>query len=484
MRKNKVISFGLLITAFVFFCNPNIGIIDLLPDCFGCFFIILALRKLCDMCDYLDDAKRGFTILFWINLSKLPAFIVVRSMVSTHIDEAPMWLLAAFCYAIADSVFTIRAFNSLFEGFAYLGERNDGGEFLYHQILRPEKQGRTKVKKAKAFRLEKLSFFTYLFIIIRSAMCTLPEFVYIYPQDYINPSPFTPISFKPLLIVMLGLVAFVFGIVWVIKICGYTRRISKEKAFWASVFKEYEEKVLPRKGLFVMRHVYVFAIVFTIAAFFSVDFYPDEINYLPDFVSAALFFVSATFVHKYSNGATSLKITSAIYFVTSLFTYFAMIMFKTGMFSPIGYTYDAVGSVDTATKLYTIYAVSNAVSQIAFIAVMMSAAAIMMRVVRLHTGINTLTGVSNSSRPLVNVYSARVMRMRVLSVLAAIFSVLYFYFIVYSERRLLRSGEYSYMPQFALIWMADFLVAMIYAIHASNLAFDIVSEVNYKYKYE
>ena len=108
----------------------------------------------------------------------------------------------------------------------------------------------------------------------------------------------------------------------------------------------------------------------------------------------------------------------------------------------------------------------------------------MMRIVRTHTGINTITGASSSSRPLVNVYGARITRMRVISVITAIMSVLYFYLIVYAERVPLRDDRFAYMPKFEFVWMIDFAIGMIYAIHASNLVGDIVSEVKYKYKYE
>lgn len=489
MRKNKVISFGLLTFAFIFFCNPNINIFDIFPDCFACLFVVAAISKLGDLCDDLGEAKRAFITLFWINISKLPSLVLVGYIAGSNMNEGTMWLLLAFCYGVADIVFTVRAFNLLFDGLAYLGTRNDGGEFLYHRTLRPEKEiklknGNTKVRPARIFRLEKLSSFTTLFIIVKSVCCTLPEFLRIYRTDEINPTGIDYTEFIPHLYVLLSLVAFVFAIVWVSKMCGYVRHIARHRDFWHAMGEKYNAEVLPRSGIFIMRYVNVFAVIISVAVFFSADLYLDEINVLPDFISAALFFAAACVIGKYSGGAASLKFTSVIYFITSVFTYFAMIMFKTGMFSSFGYYYRNVHSIDAARELYTLYAVSNAVAQLAFAAVMMSAAAVMMRIVRTHTGINTITGASSSSRPLVNVYGARITRMRVISVITAIMSVLYFYLIVYAERVPLRDDRFAYMPKFEFVWMIDFAIGMIYAIHASNLVGDLVSEVKYKYKYE
>lgn len=474
MKKNKVINFGFLFVAFVFFCNPNINIIDLLPDCIGCLLIAWGIGRIGDLCEDLDEAKRAFFTLFWINLSKGPALILLMWIVGKNMQEGTMWLLFAFCYAVAEAVFGIRAFKQLFDGLSYLGQRNDGGDFIF---------GMTS-KKGKARCYESVMRFTAFFIVLKAAACTLPEFVYIYPQDYINNSGFEALRFRPLLIVFGFIVALVFGIIWLVKICKYTAHLSRFKDFWEDMHSQYVEKVLPRKGLFVMRYTKVFAYLVTAALFLTVNVYIDEYNLVPDFLAAILFFASACVIGKYSGGAKALKVTSVIYFVTSVASFMAMIVFKTDGFSEFGYIYRNVHAIERAAQLYNIYALITAVMQVALIAVMFSLAAVMMRIVRAHTGINTITGVSNSSRPLEKVYGARINRVRAMSVIASIMSVLYFYLIIYYERVELRNGSYSYMPRFEIVWLVDFFVTMVFAIHASNVVNDLNGEVNYKYKYD
>ncbi|MBQ6892712.1 MAG: hypothetical protein IJN48_00760 [Clostridia bacterium] len=477
MKKKKVISFGLLLTAFLFFSNPNINIIDVLPDCIACLLIAFAISKLGDMCEDLAAAKHAFYTLFWITVSKGPAFILLLWIVGANMNESTMWLLFSFCYAVAEAVFAIRAFNALFGGLAYLGSRNEGGDFIFIPTVKETE------KNVGNRRFDALKLLTTVFIIVKSAMFTLPEFVYIYPQDEINISAFNIVNFRPHFIVLGALVAAFAGIVWLVMMCRYVAHLSKHKDFWEQMRLKYEEKVLPRQGLFIMRYTRVFTLIVTAALFFSVDLYIDEYNMLPDFISAILFFVAACVIGKYAGTSRALKISSVVYFLTAAVTFVAMIYFKTDGFSTIGYYYRNVYANDNAARLYMIYAVSNAVTQVAFLSVVFSLCALLMRMVRMHTGINTLTGVSNSSRPLEKVYQSRINRIRALSVVTAVMSVLYFYLIVYFERTETQIG-YSYMPKFAIIWMIDFIVATAFAIHASNVASDLSGEVVYKYKYE
>ena len=459
--KNKMIRFGLLICGLVFFCNPNLNIVDILPDCIGCLLIVLALTKLGDLCADIGEAKHAFTTLFWITLSKLPAVILLMWITGKNASEETMWLVFTFCYAVAETVFAMRAFSLLFDGLAYLGTRQEGGEFLYVWTSKPQKTDADGAsRRVRSKRIEHLMHATSAFLVVKALLYTLPEFCRLSSYDtlgYITPEGLALSGFYPLFVSAAVLIGLVIGIVWLCQVCGYVRHIAKHTDFWNGLYRQYETTVLPRSGIFVMRRMYAFTVLISAAAIFSVDFYLDEVNCLPDFVSAILFFLAACVIAKDAGGALWLKITSAAYFLASM--------------------------------LYSRYAISNAIAQLAFMGVMFSLAVLLMRIVRAHTGINTVTGVSNSSRPLVQVYGGRTVRLRIVSVAAAVMSMLYFYFVVDVKTIQLRAGAYTeggylYFPEFEIVWMVDFAIAMIYAIFTCNLVSDLLSEVRYKYKYE
>ena len=481
--KNKMIRFGLLTCGLIFFCNPNINIVDVVPDCIGCLLIVVALTKLGDLCADIGEAKRAFTTLFWITLSKLPAVILLLWITGKNANEETMWLVFTFCYAVGETVFALRAFSLLFDGLAYLGSRQDGGEFLYVWQTKPT--GDTS-RRTRSKRIENLMRLTSGFLVIKALLYTLPEFCRLSSYDslgYITPEGLALSGFYSLFVGASVLLGLIIGIVWLCKVLGYVRHIAKHTDFWNDLYRQYETDVLPRTGIFVMRRMHAFCALISAAAIFSVDFYLDEVNCLPDFVSAILFFIAACVIAKDAGGALWLKITSAAYFLASAVTFVTMIGFTNE------YPYSAVHKIERAQMLYSRYAISNAVAQMAFIAVMFSLAALLMRIVRAHTGINTVTGVSNSSRPLVQVYRGRTVRMRIVSVAAAVMSMLYFYFVVDVKTIQLRANAYTesgylYFPEFEIVWMVDFAIAMIYAIFTCNLVSDLLSEVRYKYKYE
>lgn len=487
MKKNGIIKFGLLIVGFLFFANPNISIFDILPDCIGCLFIIGAIFKIGDISSDMSDARRAFHVLFWINLSKLPALVILMWVTGVNVGEETMWLLFAFCYAVAEVIFGIRAFSLLFDAFAYLGSRRDGGDFIFAKMIRPMKALKNgKIRPAKYRRLDSFARFTSIFIIIRAALCTLPEFALLSSHDtlgYVTAEGMALYSFRPLLIVLGALVTLIIGIVWFCRFCGYAKHLSRHGEFFAELMDEYNDTVKTRVGIFAMRRTQIFAVLASAAALFSVDFYLDEINYIPDFFAAILLFASACVIANQIGGAKWLKAASLLYLVTSSVTFVTMIRFVSE------YSYSSVHKIERAKELYIPYALSNAITQIAFLIAFFALASVVMRVVRAHTGINTVTGFSSSSKPLVKVYSGRTVRMRLVTLLAAVMSSLYFYFVVDVKSVALRNdgygmGGYLYFPKFEIVWMVDFLFAMIFAVFVCNLLFDLLAEVRYKYKYE
>ena len=487
MKKEKIVKFGLLVLGFIFFANPNISVFDILPDCIGCLFIIAAIFKLSDMSDEMAEARRAFHVLFWIDFSKLPAIILILWTTGTSVGQETMWLLFAFCYAVAEIIFGIRAFRALFDGLAYFGTRKNGGDFILIKFIRAEKTVKDgKTVPAKYRRLESYLSLTTAFWIAKEVLCTLPEFALLSSHDslgYVTAEGLAIYNFRPLFIALGAIISLVFGTSWLVKMCGYTKHLAKHKDFFATLFEEYKETVKSHRGIFAMRRTHIFSVLASAAAIFSVDFYLDEINVLPDFLAAILLFIAACIIANQIGGAKWLKISSVIYFVSASFTYASMIAFTNE------YPYSAVHKIERAREFYMPYAISNAVTQVAFLFAFCTLAGVVMKIVREHTGINTVTGASNSSKPLITVYKGRVIKMSIATFFAALMSSLYFYFVVDVKSVQLRNdgfgnGGYLYFPKFEIVWMVDFVIAVIFAVVVCNLLYDLVNEVRYKYKYE
>ena len=71
--EKKQISWGLFAIAFVFLFNPNIAIIDPLPDFFGYIILSVALTKLAMINESIYEAKRAFDRMIIVDIGKIIA---------------------------------------------------------------------------------------------------------------------------------------------------------------------------------------------------------------------------------------------------------------------------------------------------------------------------------------------------------------------------------------------------------------------------
>ena len=172
-----MIRFGLLTAGILFLFNPNVNLIDVLPDCIGYLCICAAIARAADLCGELADAQTEFRRLFWIALSKLPAWLIATLITARSVGEETILLSMTFAYAVAETVFGVRAFTRLFEGLSYLGTRYDGGEFLYKIPARPKKlrgtDGPTAVLRFRP--VNGLAALSCAFVVFKSVFCVLPE---------------------------------------------------------------------------------------------------------------------------------------------------------------------------------------------------------------------------------------------------------------------------------------------------------------------
>ena len=472
--KGRVLRGGWLKFGLILFFNPCVRLFDIFPDALGILCILYAIAKISDLSADLADAREKFWTLFWIELSKLPAQFVLAYVSGSSVGQEPLVLTFVFAYAIASSVYAIRAFTALYDGLAYLGGAYDGGDFL---AVLPRLPGEKTPRP-----VGRLAAFTCAFILAKNILSVLPEFALLGSYDGagdVRPSGMDVSSFYPLFVVFTALVSLVFGVIWLAKTLRYFSAFRRHKEFFSLLGREYAAKILPNTGLFVYRRVRVFYYILCAAALFSVDMYFDEINVLPDFICALFFFFAAFWISKYAKSGR-MMLFSGLYFVGGIFTFVFMRLFNAE------YGYRSVQKIERAKMLYTRYAVSNALTKVLFVLVIFSLGRLLLQLVREHTGVETMAFSSGSKQPLVRVFARRILRMRILAVIHAVVSILYFYFVVDMQSIELRGefGGYAYFPRFEFAWMLDVLMALIFAIYTVNLVSDLTAEVKFRYRYD
>ncbi len=301
----KHINFKAIAWSLIFLLNPNIGIIDIFPDFIGYILLSLTLVKLSDINDTISEALKLFKRMIFIDAAKILAIFWVFGMsVSTEKDTS--LLLWSFIFSIFEMIFVIPAFVKLFTGLTELAYVYDNVSILGYKRKKSAKCcGEKEDKKKKDFiraakkearrsvrqknYTDKVRAMTVSFIIVKALMSVLPEFSNLTAFEYYeNPlmnlyehiGTMRFLAFIPVLIV---------GLIWFVKLLRYFARVAADDSFNISLNNAYANTVLPKRGIFVKRNIAICFVLIILAAIFSIDFRLENINMLPDFISAIAF---------------------------------------------------------------------------------------------------------------------------------------------------------------------------------------------------
>ena len=272
-----------LIVGFVFLCNPEIAVFDILPDFIGYIIIIASLTNLSDMFYQFDDAKKSFRNGMYISLAKLVSIFVIFG-VFDYANRASGIVLFTFAFAILEILFLLPAYKKLFEGFLYAAQRidshsvflcgyNDKGHEKYIKKCERKKKSPVIIT-ARAYRL------SVLFVIAKSVLTLAPELT-----SLINDSQY---EFLSLLRGFAAFTSLIIGLAFIIRMARYLNAIKRDKNFILGLSQKYENEIVPKTHIFISRRIKL-ALSFAIAAIFlSVNIYHEEINILPGVIFFAM----------------------------------------------------------------------------------------------------------------------------------------------------------------------------------------------------
>ena len=368
-NKTAKIPWNAIMLAFVFIFNPNISIIDPLPDIFGYIILSASLVKLSMICDGLTDARRAFERMILIDGAKILALLWVFGIEATSERNSSL-LLWSFVFCALEIAFLVPAFSKLFDGFSELGN------FHVNTSIHASKcvGGHSYTDK-----LKKLSVF---FVIFKAVMAMLPEFMVLATSDYNEGSLFFGLyryigvvrgfCFVPVMIV---------GVVWLAKAVSYFNRIKADKVFCNSVSATYSERVLPKEGIFAIRNVKIATWLFVVATVLTFDFELDGVNIFPDILVLA--FIIPSFLYF----AKSVKLSWRAYAVSAvLYGVASLLSMASYSYYHANYTYNAMEKSQEAFFAYLFYVGSVALQGILFVCMLAVFINAVRKVIDTHTG--------------------------------------------------------------------------------------------------
>lgn len=370
VAEKKQIPWGLFLIAFIFLFNPNIAIFDFLPDFIGYIILSVALTKLAMVNDTMYEAKRAFERMIVVDVAKIVAIFWIFGIASVSEQNTSM-LLWSFVFGVLEILFAVPAYVKLFEGFSTLGDFHSN--FCIH--------GRKKASQKKSYT-QKIKSFSIFFVIFKAALTCLPEFSVLETVAYDETSNFSVLyqyigvmrgfCFIPVLIV---------GIVWLVIAVKYFLRIKSDVGFVKEIDEAYSSKKITRTGMFFVRDVKIATLFFVVGSILSLDFYFENVNFVPDILvtvafALALFYFSKVVQIKKTFAVTTLAIFSVLSLLEDGLRYYFFDKFY----------YNAINKNAEALYIYIAIVVTVAVKGIVLALTYYAFARVIKTVIKEHTG--------------------------------------------------------------------------------------------------
>lgn len=263
--------FRLIFAGLVFFCNPCINIVDLLPDFIGCILISAGLNKLADVEDRFYNARKYARIMIAVYVLKflLALYVPVR------------WkdglLPITFCFAVGEILLAVLFFTSLYGGIEYMANLHDGEKHLAS--------------------VSRLTQFTVIFSVVKNALAFLPESFALEPTpeldlSYRRQRVFTLTDAKPYAILLCTVVTAVLGIYFLILTARYFRGLWQDNAFCGNLFEIYRLRVLSNPNRMNRRRFRRFFGLMLLGVLLFPDLIIDAVNVTPDIFSYLLMYAA------------------------------------------------------------------------------------------------------------------------------------------------------------------------------------------------
>lgn len=219
-QKSPRAAYPLAILCLILLCNPNVGVVDILPDFIACFILARLLAPGLDRAPYFIEAKKALMRLGWLNVGKLGGLMLIgySRMQSSFGNDTSVVVVTVF--AAAELALSISATRSVFNALFGLGERTDMSGTI------------SNVGKTPA---SMLAAYTYAFFAAKAILNVIPNFFLLtrISDDGVISTVARGYAFA---LVLCTVAVLACGIVWCAKISKYIKAIHKEGQFYTSIY--------------------------------------------------------------------------------------------------------------------------------------------------------------------------------------------------------------------------------------------------------
>lgn len=479
VKKKGIVGWWRLTLSLVFLFNPNVGLVDLLPDFIGYLLLCDALAGLSFIDDRISEARTLLRRAALITLGRFAALFITFGLIP-YSDRSTMMLLLSFVFDIAELCTVIPAIFKLSEGILYISGRHDG-EAAY---LTPPRKRRKNASNAKNIT-QRMCSTAVTFAVVKAICGTIPELSALSGQGYDEGHWYEYIG----MFRVLGFaVALVFGIVFLCRGVRYFGRLRAEKDLYERLDRVYADVIAEHPDYLARRAVLSSFVYFSLGAVFAIDFGLDglssanggtlgSINVIPDVLSAVCILAGVLVIKKY---ITNRKIT--LIFVSAYAVVTAAYMALQYHFASVYYV-EAVG-IDPETTSFYMFLCAGAIACTVLFAVMI---VLLMRltvceIIRSHTGFSITSRDSNDPgervRQLHRELSLRTIPIIVVGIFASMLEA--------ASVCLVGVASVITLPVVVVYlvecaWILALVVDVVYAVMFIKLLGELRTQIDYKY---
>ena len=453
MKQKNIILWGRIIAAIVFFFNPNIGIVDVLPDFIGYILLVTALSKVAVIDDRISDAQILFTRLIYITALRFASLWAVFGIIPPS-DQSMAMMLFAFVFDVLDLITLIPAVMKLFDGIFYLSGRHDG-EAAY------TKSGRLKSKTIS----EKTRTAIIVFAFAKAFFGTLPEFSSLSANRGWDESMLGQLHLFTGLFRMLGIIiSLVFGIIFLLKLIKYILTIKKDSVLWGNLQIIYDDTVSGRADYLARRSAVMAFGCFAAAAIFTVDFNLDGYNVIPDVLSAICVMIGVVAMRKH---ITNWKLTAMF---SGIFIFSSITQLALEYIFASKYLIEAVDIDPETYNFYVVICIASTVASVLSVIVITSLVCGPLReIIHKYTGFSvTNHDTYNPAEKIKRLHeelTRKLSSLIVLSVCSSVMSVM----------------SKVLVTQIGFLWIVGLIIDIVYIALTIKFLAEIKTQIDYKY---
>ncbi len=268
----------------LFFANPYLGMVDILPDFIGCLLIFWGLFHVSHVSGVMAEARTKFLHLLALVLAKdILGFLIMGS--SANADRPTLYLIVAFVSAVLHIWLGYAAVHTLYDGFYGLAVKGDCPA-LYAAAPR-----RVLFKStAHLSRTEVILKKTMIFLVVREVMFVLPELSSLSTAIlHTDPGFIDMYQYIGIMRLIAAVVVSIAAVFYVLAVTRYFLAVQRESAFRERLTALVLGFSRNNPGSKIEHRYYVSFLLFSIGAFLLTDFYLDFTNVIPDILAAAFF---------------------------------------------------------------------------------------------------------------------------------------------------------------------------------------------------